>query len=147
MLESDGNTQNGPIVKYNGEEKYDVFIRAYGSSIEDMQIIYFESTSSVEYQFKSYLKILFEIIKSQRKQLEFNSYYIAFLLGQISQEELEKISRKFVIKRKKVPTELLKNKVEMLQALTNHDLTPKEMAQYFFCEEKDIIRALKLLHS
>lgn len=139
-----GTTQ---VVKYKpkkSKKKIDYIIRAYGTSIEDMRMI-ISPTSSVEYRFKNFLQVLLEIIESQDKQLDYSGYYISFLLGQISKKEFEEISDNFVIKEKKIPEDLLQYKIYIVQNLMRGDITPKEMAQYFQCNEKDVIQSLKLL--
>jgi len=135
------------LVKYKPrkfKEKFDLLIRAYGSSREDMQMI-ISPTSSVEYRFKNFLQVLFEIIGSQNNQLDYSGFYISFLLGQISKKEFEEISDKFVIKEKKLPDDILQYKISLVKDIMGEDLTPKEIAQFFQCDERDVIQALKLL--
>ena len=144
------STLNGQVVDFKpalseDKEKFDYLFRAKGTSINDLKITSITPTASAEYRFRTYLEILMDIIKSQQRQLEFNSYYISYLLGQIDEDEFEKISRKFIQKKKKIPLDQLKDKILVVSSLTSHDVTPKDIAQYLFCEEKDVVEAFKLL--
>jgi len=144
------DTTNGQVVDFTpalheDKEEFDFLFRARGTSINDLEVTFITDTASAEVKFRTYLEILMDIIQGQHKQLEFNSYYIAYLLGQIDDAEFEKISKKFVQKKKKIPLDQLKDKVLVVSSLTSHDVTPKDMAQYLFCEEEDVIKAIKQL--
>jgi hypothetical protein len=144
------STLNGQVVDLTPalreeKEEFDYLFRAKGTSINDLKITFVTQTTTAEYRFRTYLEILIDVIRSQQKQLEFNSYYIAYLLGQIDDDEFEKISKKFVQKKKKIPMDQLKEKVLVVTKLTGHDVTPMDIAQYLFCDEEDVIKAFKLL--
>jgi len=145
MNNKDSGTINRNLQVLPEEMKYDYIIRASGSSIENLQISWIGLTSSAYSYFKNFLSILLEIIKSQNKQLEFDGYYISYLLGNITEEEFESIAKKFAPEKKKIPLEHLRDKISILKGLRGHDITPKEMAQYLQCEESDIVKVLKLL--
>lgn len=94
---------------------------------------------------KNFLTVLLEIIEGQGKQLEFDGYYISYLLGHITERQFKGISKKFVVEKKVTDPEQIKTKVQMLTALRGHDITVKEMAQYLHCDEAAVTKALALL--
>lgn len=130
---------------YEEKKEIDFLFRARGTSINDMEIIAITPTASAEYKFRTYLEILMDIIKGQSKQLEFNSYYISYLLGQTDENEFVKISKRFIQKKKKIMLDQLKNKVFVVKHLTDRDVTPKDIAQYLMCDEEDVMKAFQLL--
>jgi len=125
--------------------KYDFIIRASGQSFETMNYKV-RPTSSVRHFFRGFYQVLTEIIESQKKQLEYNGYYNSFLLNQISEKEFEIISRQHIIQPKSVPLDLLSDKINIVINFVDSEATPKDMAQYFECEEEDIIKSIKLLN-
>lgn len=155
--EKQDSTSNGRVIDlkpalHEDPEEFDYLFRACGTSINNLEITFVTDATSAEvmvtsadYKFRTYLETLMDIIKGHQKQRDFNSYYIAYLLGQIDDAEFEKISKTFVQKKKKIPMDQLKDKVLVVSSLTSHDVTPKDIAQYLFCEEEDVIKAFKLL--
>lgn len=139
----DGSTE---FTKEYKPPKYDFIIRKAGSSLNNLQIKYIYSTSTFRNHFKYCFETFLEVIDSQKKQLDYNGYYTSFLLGQISSEEFEKISEKFVIKPKKISEDQLKLKVGMIINFLGEETTPKDISQYIQCSEEDAINTLKLLH-
>lgn len=89
--------------------------------------------------------LLLEIIEGQGKQLDFDGYYISYLLGHITESQFKRISKKFVVEKKLANPELIKTKIQVLKALRVHEITAKEMAQYLHCDEAAVTRALALL--
>jgi len=142
----DNKNTGDSIVKFSMPEefKYDFIIRAYGQSSETMNYKV-RTTSSVRYIFHGLCQVLTEIIGSQKKQLEYNGYYNSFLLGQLSEEQFEKISRQHIIQPKSIPLDLLSDKINIVRNFVDPEVTPKDMAQYFECEEEDILKSIKLL--
>ena len=125
--------------------KHDYLFRASGTSLETLDIYWVQPTSAIAYSFMNFLSVLLEIIESQSRQLEFEGYYISYLLGHIDEKEFEDIAKKYVPKKTEIGPEQLKNKVEVLSALRGHDITIREMAQYLHCDEADIKKAIQLL--
>lgn len=134
-----GLTGPSPLGRYQG-----YILHASGQS-GDIKIHWSISTSTFVSAFNNFLAVLLEIIKEQGKQLEFDGYYISYLLGHLSEEEFEEISKTFVSEIQDTPLEILKDKVRVLHALRGHDITIREMAQYLHCDEDAIMNALRLL--
>ena len=148
MKAYDDKSTGDAIVKFSrpGQFKCDFIIRAYGESLEAMDYTV-RPTSSVRHSFHGLCQVLTEVIGSQKKQLEYNGYYNSFLLGQLSEQEFEEISRQCAIQPRSVPLDLLSDKINIIINFVDREATPKDMAQYFECEEEDIIKSIKLLNS
>lgn len=123
----------------------DYLIRASGTSLETLQLHGVIPTATFVSTFKDFLSTLLDIIREQGKQLEFDGYYISYLLGNLTEEEFQEIAQGFVTETRETPFEVLKDKVRVLNALRGQDLSVREMAQYLHCSEDDIVRALQLL--
>jgi hypothetical protein len=145
MTHQDSGTVVRTPTSFPPEPKYDLILRASGSSLEALEIRYIQPTSAFAFSFMNFLSVLLEIIESQSKQLEFDGYYVSYLLGHIDEKEFGAIAESYVSEKKEIRPEQLKDKVQVLQTLRGHDLTTREMAQYLHCDEADIIKALQLL--
>lgn len=113
--------------------------------METLEIQWEMPTSAFAATFHDFLSTLLEIIKGQGKQLEYEGYYISYLLGNLTEEEFEAVSSTYVTENQDIPLEQLKDKVRVLTALRGHDITIQEMAQYLRCDEAIIERAIQLL--
>ncbi len=146
MTNQDSTIVTKPPNSFPQPQKYDFIFRASGSSWEDFKVTWVQPTSAVAFSFQNFLSVLLEIIESQVKQLEFDGYYISYLLGHIDEKEFEGISEKYVSKKAgDINPEQLKNKIEVLLSLRGHDITPREIAQYLHCSEDDVTKAILLL--
>ena len=102
-------------------------------------------TSSFVFEFKNFLSILLDIIKEQGRQLEFDGYYISYLLGSLTQEEFEETAKTFITEPKATTPEAIMDRVQMLYTLRGHDISIREMAQYLHSDEETVVKALQLL--
>lgn len=102
-------------------------------------------SDSFVFEFRNFLSVLLDIIKEQGRQLEFDGYYISYLLGNLTQEEFEETAKTFVMEPKATTPEAIKDRVQILHALRGHDISVREMAQYLHCDEEIVVRALQLL--
>jgi hypothetical protein len=146
MSHQDSGTISKLPTSYSADPKYDFLFRASGSSLDNLKIDWVQPTSTAAFYFRNFLLILLEIIESQGKQLEFDGYYISYLLGHIDEKEFEAIAENYISeKTKEVSPEQLKDKIQILQSLRGNDFTTREMAQFLHCDEADILKALLLL--
>ena len=88
------------------QPKVDFLIRVSGSTEEDMKVcvtgteIFKSHFCNIFESFKAVKDTLVEVILSQRRLLEYNGFYNAFLMGQMEELEFEKIAKKFTYKPK-----------------------------------------------
>jgi len=102
-------------------------------------------SDSFVFEFKNFLSILLDIIKEQGRQLEFDGFYISYLLGTLTQDELDEAAKTFVTEATVTTAEAIKDRVGILHALRGHDISVREMAQYLHCDEEAVVKALQLL--
>ncbi len=129
----------------------DYLIRMYGSSHEEIKFV-ITGTEKFKRHFDGvfdYLKFvkdtLVEVILSQKRSLDYNGFYNAFLMGQLSEDEFEKIAQKFTYLPKTIDTITLSSKVNILFDLTNIDYSISELADIFQCNSNSIATAIQLI--
>lgn len=83
-------------------------------------------------------------IRAQKRQLEYNSFYISYLLQQITEEQLEEYASKLAISAKPINEEIISQHIIVLENLTGLSFTDTELADIFECDDKTIGDALKL---
>ena len=120
-------------------------LHASGPSLGQLQIHSIMPSNSFVFEFKNFLSILLDIIKEQGRQLEFDGYYISYLLGSLTKEEFEEVAKTFVTEPKAATPEAIMDRVQVLHALRGHDISVREMAQYLHCDEGTVVKALQLL--
>ncbi|MGA9756109.1 MAG: hypothetical protein WBV23_13310 [Desulfobaccales bacterium] len=129
----------------------DYLIRVCGSTAEDLEF-YVAGTEKFKTHFGNifgYFKIvrdtLKEVILSQKRSLEYHGVYNAFLMGQTSEIEFEKIAKKFTYKPKSINAKILSSKINILFNITKIDYSPSELADLFRCNINDVTTAIKLM--
>lgn len=133
------------------QPRVDFLIRVSGSTDEDMAVCVtgtnkFKSHfGNIFESFKVIKDTLVEVILSQRRLLEYNGFYNAFLMGQLNELEFEKIAKKFTYKPKTIDVKILSSKVNILANLTKIDYSTSELADIFQCNSNDIVTAIRLI--
>lgn len=123
----------------------DCLFRLYSNSSGKLNLGMVQ-TSVFKELFQNYFKqtkVLIEVIKSQKGLLEFNGYYTAFLLNQISEKQFNKISKNFTIEvNKDVDKGILANNINFLLETTRLSFTTQDLSDIFKCDEDTIIQTL-----
>jgi hypothetical protein len=133
------------------QPKVDLLIRVSGSTDEDMEFCVtgterFKSHfGNIFESFKVVKDTLVEVILSQRRSLEYNGFYNAFLMGQMGELEFEKIAKTFTYKPKTINMKVLSSKVNILFNLTKIDYSTSELADIFQCNSNDVVTAIRLI--
>lgn len=97
-------------------------------------------TESFRHKIMELVDVPLELIRGMKKQIEYDGHYIAFLLGQMDEDEFESISEEFVVEEKEnIDKEKLGKKIRITTDLLDGDIAVEELAQYFCCSEHDII--------
>lgn len=132
------------------QPKVDFLIRISGSTEEGME---FCVTGTEEFKshfcnifesFKTVKDTLVEVILSQRRLLEYNGFYNAFLMGQMAELEFEKIAKKFTYKPKTINAKILSLKINILLNLTKIDFSTSELSDIFQCNNSDVDTVIRL---
>ena len=87
---------------------------------------------------------LIEALQGYKHYLDYTGHYIAFLLGQISEEEFEKISTQYA-PQLAISKDDLENKIEILFRETGIEFSPIELAAIFSVSKNQIDQALNAL--
>ena len=81
----------------------------------------------------------------QHKLLDYNSHYCAFLLGQVEDDEFEKIAESYSYETKDANPDSLTPVIEQIYRLTEIEYTPSDLASFFGCRTENVVEALKPL--
>lgn len=133
------------------QPKVDLLIRLSGSTDEDMEL-YITGTKkfkrhfgNIFESFKVVKDTLVEVILSQRRSLEYNGFYTAFLMGQMEEVEFEKIAIEFTYEPKIIDINILSSKINILYDLTKIDYSTSELADIFQCDFNEVTAAIRLI--
>lgn len=89
------------------------------------------------------IEILRDVIIAQKKILDYNGHYIAYLHGQLSDHEFEGISQNFETDKTKIDLDALKERVNVLLNTTGLSFENSILADIFNVTEDDVIDAVK----
>ncbi len=83
----------------------------------------------------------------QRKYIDFQATYAAFLLGAISEEEFETDSEQFSPKIRELDPNSIVGEIDQLGRLLEFELRPVELAEYFETHPSVVNSALQRIHT
>lgn len=90
------------------------------------------------------ISVMKKTINALLKNIEYNSYYNAFLLGQLSEKEFEKISDSFAMDYDNSEAiESIENEIEVLLNTIGKDFTPSDIADIFSITDEKAESILK----
>jgi hypothetical protein len=155
-MSNDWNTGNpnyflGTIDEVIPQPKYDLLIRVEGSTDEDIKLNITETNDFKRhfgniFNYFNFLKnTLVEVILSQKRSLDYNGFYNAFLMQQLSEEEFINIAKEFTYQPKTCIVTVLLSKINLLFDLTKIDYSSSELADIFQCHGNDIVQAMQLI--
>ncbi len=133
------------------EGSFDYMIRLAGTNEDDMNYVVKET-----HEFKTYLSNIFEyfkfvkdtlveVILSQKKLLDYNGVYNAFLLDQLSEEEFEQEAKTFIYKPASIDPKKLSIKIEILYNYTKIDYSTSELSNIFHCDIDNVEESIKII--
>jgi hypothetical protein len=93
-------------------------------------------------QIRSEQGLMLKMIKAQRRLIQYNGHYIALLLGQITEDEFENISKELAYDPRNIDEHELAYQIRCLHALTGLDYSASDFADIFECDENTVIRSL-----
>lgn len=129
----------------------DYLIRLTGSCPEDMKYSItgtdkFKSHFANIFEYFKFVKdTLVEVIFSQKRSLDYNGFYNAFLMRQLSEEEFIKIAEKYTYQPKTIDINVLTSKVTILFNLTQIDYSTSELADIFQCTGSNVTEAIQFI--
>jgi hypothetical protein len=93
------------------------------------------------------INTLVEVITSQKRLLDYQAVYNAFLLEQISEEEFIKAAETFSYLPKRLNIDELTKKLSCLMQRTHLDFSVTELSDLFECERETVEQSLANLRS
>lgn len=133
--------------------EYDFLVRVYGLTYEDIVFAVTETADIKSYfgnifdYYKFAIETLIEVIISQKKILDYNGVYNAFLMDQLSEDDFIKISKQFTYTPKTIDNKLLSTKINILIELTKVDYSASELSDIFQCNNNDVMEAIQIINS
>jgi hypothetical protein len=83
------------------------------------------------------------VIRWQRRLLDYNAHYNAYLLDQMSDRQFEKIAHSFLYEPKDCDALDLITRISTILELTDIDFTPSEFADLFQCKADIVLKAVE----
>ncbi len=125
---------------------FDLLLRVYGSAKGPFYIVQ-EQTTDVQEELNLLIKTFLEVIHSQKLLLDYNGYYISYLLDQFSEEEFSEISEKFCYTPRYIQPEILSKKFRILFESTGLSFSAHDLTNLFKCSEEAVQSAMDILSS
>jgi hypothetical protein len=133
---------------------YDYLARFSGVSIEKLDLIAIRPTKAVTNSFKDFLNTirerestLVEVIKKQKSLADYNSYYISYLLNQMSEDEFFRIAEDFAYSVQPCDEPDIEKKTLLLLGSTGVPFSTSDLSYFWGCSEEKIENVLKKLKS
>jgi hypothetical protein len=86
-------------------------------------------------RFETIKNLFNKVSSSQKKNLDYCGHYIAFLLGQISEEEFENISETFAVTLQNEITDEVIDMIEVLFSISKENYSPSDLSNFFNISE------------
>ena len=131
---------------------FDYVARFSGASIENFDLIAIRPTETFVSSYKDLLKgigeresTFVEVIKKQKNLIDYNSYYISYLLNQISEDEFYKIAEDFAYSTQPCDESDIEKKTLLLLGMTGVSFSSSDLSYLWGCSEEIIESVLKKL--
>lgn len=91
------------------------------------------------------LAALTTVVNFQRKYINYQATYSAFLLGTLSEEEFEQESDAFLVEERSLPPEEIAPMIERIDRLLDFSLTDREIGEYLEVDRASLEAGLSYL--
>ena len=92
-------------------------------------------------------ELLRSVIYWQKRTIDYQALYAAFLLDSLSEEDFEQEAYKFTIHLKRIPPEKIAFDIEQLDSLIGIKFDTSDYSDYFQCSQENVMEGLRLLSS
>jgi hypothetical protein len=106
-----------------------------------------DGLNSFYFQYQKDISLLSSVIYWQKRTIEYQATYAAFLLGSLSDDEFEKESINFTYHQKAIPPEHIASVVNRIDSLTGLKFDTSDYSSYFKCSQSNVMEGFKLLES
>lgn len=96
-------------------------------------------------QYTQDVKLLSSVILWQKKTIDYQALYTAFLLNSVSEEVFEEEAEKFMVHQQVVLPEKIAADISRLDALVGVKFDTSDYADYFQCSQQNMMEALRLI--
>jgi hypothetical protein len=104
-----------------------------------------DDLSAFSYRYYQDLRLLSSVILWQKKIIDYQALYTAFLLNSLSEDEFELESEKFIVHQKDVLPEKIASDIERLDSLIGIKFDTSDYADYFQCSQQNVMAGLRLI--
>lgn len=96
-------------------------------------------------QYAQDVKLLSSVILWQKKTIDYQALYTAFLLNSISEEIFEEEAEKFMVHQQVMLPEKIAADIDRLDSLIGVKFDTSDYADYFQCSQQNVMEALRLI--
>jgi hypothetical protein len=104
-----------------------------------------DGLNSCYYKYFQDVKLLCSVILWQKKTIDYQALYTAFLLNSLSEEEFEEEAEKFTVHQNDVLPEKIASDIERLDSLIGIKFDTSDYADYFQCSQQNVMAGLRLI--
>ena len=131
------------LCRYTPEEdEHKTFTMRYA----DTQTV-MDGINNYIFQHSQNIELLRSVIFWQKRTIDYQALYTAFLLESISEEDFETESDKFMIHYNRVEPEHIAHDIDKMDSLIGIDFDTSDYSDFFQCDQENVMEGLKLLPS
>ncbi len=124
-------------------DEHDTLVRFRTNSLVSMPTQDFvDSCRSI---FQQDISLLSRVIVWQRRTIEYNALYTAFLLDAMTEEEFEEESDKFLVRKQHVDVSQIKSEISRIETLTGLEFDTSDYPGFFSCSQENVMQGMALL--
>jgi len=122
---------------------HDVIVRHRTNSVASMPTQDF--VNSCRSIFEQDISLLSRVIVWQRRTIEYNALYTAFLLDAMTEEEFEEESEKFLVRKQHVDVSKIASEISRIEKLTGLEFDTSDYAGFFSCSQENVMQGMASL--
>ncbi|WP_175907340.1 hypothetical protein [Burkholderia sp. BCC1640] len=88
------------------------------------------------------LRLVVDFAAWQKKKIDYDGVYQAFLLDAITDEQFMEESERFAVEIAKRDTQFVAETADKLAELLPFELSTSDLAEFFSCEQRDVVAAI-----
>ena len=142
-IETSSSTLHIPVLHKNSTSTVKTDYLAYHKKDEPIIII---SKDTLKARIEKIASVSAEVISSLKRTLDYNGYYIAYLLEQLSEDEFNKIAEEYAVCLSDKKNDDIVIKVKLLFRLSKESFSATDISNIFKIEEniaEEILHDLK----
>lgn len=101
--------------------------------------------NSCRFIFQQDISLLSRVIVWQRRTIEYNALYTAFLLDAMTDDEFEEEANKFLVTQQSVDASQIASEMSRIEELTELKFDTSDYADFFRCSQENVMQGMSLL--